>query len=121
MRRKPYSTSFIGRALERIAEEREEILAAFLSKYGCNPDEAEQVIKYRFGSITWYVRKKENYMNISVALEMARCVKINLENMEKMMPLLKTHPLLPIVKLQIEETIKNLEGDEVSEETRIVG
>jgi len=39
---------------------------------------------------------------------MAECAKINLENMVKMMPLMAAHPLLPIVKLQIDECIKEL-------------
>ena len=53
--------------------------------------------------------QKREKVDISKALEMARCAEINIENVEKMMPILKAHPLLPIVKLQIKEVIKNLE------------
>ncbi len=45
------------------------------------------------------------------ALEMARCSYINLNNMVEMMPTLKMHPLLPLVKRQMQECIKAL-GDE---------
>lgn len=44
------------------------------------------------------------------ALEMARCTYINLNNMVKMMPIMKTHPLLPMVKRQLQECIKELGG-----------
>lgn len=50
-------------------------------------------------------------MNIDKALEMAECVKINLENMVKMMPALKMHPLLPLVQDQLAECIKLLDED----------
>jgi len=43
------------------------------------------------------------------ALEMARCALINLENMVTIMPVLKLHPLLPVVQMQITETIRLLE------------
>ncbi len=48
-------------------------------------------------------------MSKEQGLEMARCVEINLENMVKMMPTLKLHPLLEIVKTQIKDCIKELE------------
>lgn len=51
-------------------------------------------------------------MDISTALEMARCAEINLENMVKIMPVLASHPLLPMVKMQIGECIKELEKEE---------
>ena len=47
----------------------------------------------------------------SYALEQARCAYVNLNNMIKMMPVLKGHPLLPIVKAQLQDCIKSL-GDE---------
>jgi hypothetical protein len=50
---------------------------------------------------------------MSDALEMAHCVEINLENMVTIMPTLKIHPLLPIVKLQIRECIEALEAAEL--------
>lgn len=51
-------------------------------------------------------------MNRLKALEMAHCAEINLQNMVKMMPILKQHPLLFIVEDQIKECIKELELDE---------
>lgn len=51
-------------------------------------------------------------MNIETALNLAECAKVNLENMVKMMPVLATHPLLPVVRLQIDEVIKALEDEE---------
>lgn len=48
---------------------------------------------------------------MSDPLEMARCVEINIENMVTIMPVLKMHPLLPIVQLQIKECIEALGTD----------
>ncbi len=50
-------------------------------------------------------------MSIEKALEMARCTQINIDNMEKMMPALRAHPLLDIVKAQIKDCIVELEGE----------
>jgi len=49
-------------------------------------------------------------VDIEHALEEARCALINLNNMVKMMPTLKVHPLLPIVKVQIKGVIESLDG-----------
>lgn len=49
--------------MKDIALHREEILKAFVAKYGYQPDEVEQVVdlsRYADGVITWSVRKKEN-------------------------------------------------------------
>lgn len=46
------------------------------------------------------------------ALEMARCVDINIDNMIRMMPVLAAHPLLPVVKFQIRECIEALETEQ---------
>lgn len=48
-------------------------------------------------------------MGIEQALEMARCVEINIENMVTIMPTLKLNPLLGTVRFQIKECIKELE------------
>ena len=48
-------------------------------------------------------------MSIDQALEMARCVEINLGNMKKMMPTMTLHPLLPLVEDQLKSCIKELE------------
>lgn len=46
--------------LARIMEQREEILCAFVAKYGCQPDEAEQVQgTLPDGAPCWSVRKRE--------------------------------------------------------------
>jgi len=39
--------------------QREEILAAFIAKYGCNPDEIEQIYETSGNQVRWYVRKME--------------------------------------------------------------
>ena len=49
---------------------------------------------------------------MSDALELARCVEINIENMVTIMPVLKMHPLLSVVQLQIKECIAALEAAE---------
>jgi len=51
-------------------------------------------------------------MDVHQALEMARCAKINLENMVEMMPVLASHPLLPVVNMQIDECIAALDDGE---------
>ena len=48
-------------------------------------------------------------MNLHELLESAQCVKINLDNMVKMMPALRQHPLLPLVQDQAQECITKIE------------
>jgi hypothetical protein len=48
-------------------------------------------------------------MSLAQGLELARCTEINIENLVKMMPVLSQHPLLPLVKHQIKECIRELE------------
>jgi hypothetical protein len=46
--------------LKSILEQREEILTAFIAKYGCQPDEAEQITQHdKDGNIIYYVRMKK--------------------------------------------------------------
>lgn len=45
--------------MQKINEQREEILTAFVAKYGFQPDEIEQVVENHFNGIKWYVRKRE--------------------------------------------------------------
>ena len=44
--------------MEKISAQREEILTAFIAKYGCEPNEVEQVTEFRCDSTVWFVRKK---------------------------------------------------------------
>ncbi len=46
--------------MAKIMEERDEIVCAFLAKHGCNPEDAEQVIRFSPEGLTWRVRKIEN-------------------------------------------------------------
>lgn len=41
-----------------IAAQREEILCAFIAKYGLEPDEIEQVCVLTINGFRWYVRKR---------------------------------------------------------------
>lgn len=41
-----------------VMEQREEILTAFIAKYGMHPDEVEQIEQYTSEGIVWSVRKK---------------------------------------------------------------
>ena len=41
-----------------IYAQREEILIAFIVKYGLNPNEIEQVVQYSNNGMKWFVRKK---------------------------------------------------------------
>ena len=50
-------------------------------------------------------------MSTEKALEAARCAEINLNNMVTMMPALGAHPLLPLVKDQIANCIKELKEE----------
>lgn len=49
-------------------------------------------------------------VDIEQALESARCAYSNLNNMVRMMPMLRSHPLLPMVKMQLADAINRL-GD----------
>lgn len=48
----------VGQVLHQAREQREEILRAFMAKYGFEPDEAVQVEQQDFGMIRWWVEKK---------------------------------------------------------------
>jgi hypothetical protein len=57
-------SGFTEAALEKQRKaliQREEIIAAFVAKYGCGPDELEQVEQRKTGGTetVWFVRKKE--------------------------------------------------------------
>jgi len=46
--------------LDRVYSQRQEILEAFIAKYGCEPDECEQIIISDINNvIRWFVRKRE--------------------------------------------------------------
>ncbi len=51
-------TPELRRLSVEIAQQREEILRAFIAKYGWQPDEIEQVQEYRLDGVHWYVRKR---------------------------------------------------------------
>lgn len=44
--------------IREITKQREEIIEAFIAKYGTNPDEIEQVVESTPTQIIWYVRKR---------------------------------------------------------------
>jgi len=43
--------------LIKIIEQREEILSAFIAKYGCQPDEIVQVEQHTANGVRWYLVK----------------------------------------------------------------
>ena len=45
-------------AIEDIFRQREEILTAFIAKYGIDPEECEQVIEQGSNKTSWFVRKR---------------------------------------------------------------
>lgn len=53
--------SFQERITDKIMEQREEILLAFIAKYKVQPEDCEQIITQIGNKIIWYVqmRKKE--------------------------------------------------------------
>ncbi len=52
-------TDKLSLLLTRIHSQREEILTAFIAKYGCEPEECEQVVICSHDStIKWFVRKR---------------------------------------------------------------
>jgi hypothetical protein len=42
-------------AVKKIAEQREEIIEAFMAKYHCGPEDVEQVVTIEGNRIRWYV------------------------------------------------------------------
>lgn len=48
----------IQEALERVRAQREEILEAFLAKYGCQPDEIVQIEKRTENGWRWWVERQ---------------------------------------------------------------
>lgn len=42
----------------KILDQREEVLRAFIAKYGCEPDEIEQVEQMTDTGRVWYLRRK---------------------------------------------------------------
>ena len=53
----------VQKIFDGIMIQRDEILRAFISQYGCKPDEVEQVVKQSGAEITYSVRKKTNDTN----------------------------------------------------------
>jgi len=49
--------------------------------------------------------------DMAQGLELARCAYINLKNMERMMPTLSLHPLLPMVRAQVRGSIEALDPE----------
>jgi len=48
------------RACRRIVNQREEILEAFIAKYGFQPDECQQIVQQKpDGTMRWFVEKLE--------------------------------------------------------------
>lgn len=43
---------------EKIMAQREEIAAAFIAKYGIQPDQVEQVVRPCKGGVRWYLRRR---------------------------------------------------------------
>lgn len=67
-------------------------------------------------------------MKILEALEAARCAEINVDNVVRIIPALKNHPMVELVKMQIRQVISLLDGgndetepQEGKEEGREVG
>jgi hypothetical protein len=49
----------VDKAFARVMAQREEILEAFIAKYGADPDQVEQVEqRMEDGSVRWFVRQK---------------------------------------------------------------
>lgn len=45
-----------NRAIKQIAEQREEIIRAFMAKYLCGPEDVEQIVTFEGTQIRWYVQ-----------------------------------------------------------------
>jgi hypothetical protein len=46
-------------AIKMIAEQREEILEAFIAKYLCGPEDVEQIVTFDGNAIRWYVHWRD--------------------------------------------------------------
>ena len=49
----------VRKKIDEIYANREEILTAFIAKYGCHPDEIEQVCQIEGMETRWYIRFRE--------------------------------------------------------------
>lgn len=55
----PIYDKAVTKILEKCVTQKEEIITAFIAKYGCGPEEVEQIQGYdRYGLPIWSVRKK---------------------------------------------------------------
>lgn len=70
------------RIMNKILEQREEILAAFVAKHGFEPDEAEQVIERVDNSLQtkWFVRKR---LSDPFGTEKENAIKTTIESLKK--------------------------------------
>ena len=50
-------------------------------------------------------------MNLIQAVELIRCSQINFQNVEKMVPLIKDHPIFQMAKMQLVEGLKLLDEE----------
>ena len=53
-----FYTQYAKQMLEEIESTKDEILRAFIAKYGCSPDDAIIEMRTSFDSYTWHVREK---------------------------------------------------------------
>lgn len=53
------------RKLFEVMQNREEILTAFIAKFGCNPEEIEQIMETDYQNrIHWYIKKKSSIIEL---------------------------------------------------------
>ena len=45
--------------LSKIMSQREEILTAFIAKYGCSPNEITQVVEFTATKVIWTIERKK--------------------------------------------------------------
>lgn len=48
----------VRKRIDNILKQREEILTAFIAKYGYDPDKIEQITENTVDGMKWYVRKR---------------------------------------------------------------
>ena len=56
----PAMTKKARQMTRNINAQRMEVINAFVAKYGCQPDECEQVVQQTPGGVKWYIVLKEN-------------------------------------------------------------
>jgi hypothetical protein len=74
----------LRRQLLEISEQKEEIIRAFIAKYGCDADDIELVTQQHPNGSSWYIRRKSSAIEEMAAMSPEELVNICNEALQRL-------------------------------------